>query len=535
MKKKNTNKIMYRGVPGEPGFTLIELLAVIVILGLLMAIAIPSVTKYIMDSRKKTLVSSFDAFIKAATSSVSDSYFGKLDDENKLYYIQVSNIPDESCVNLEKGGDDPFGNYMEAYVVVHYNQERYTHDFYITFIDDAGYGMELTKSDALSTNGKQIKNPSPVTKDTITKQTKAIISVNGDSEDIKTSFGDKIDPNNIVVIRKENECMGVPIETYISDAGLSPLPATLLSYCFYYGSISNTSNYHSVYNTNYSSTFHPTVFQISKIMAGYTDYYLDYLYFVAKGTPAYNCVKNNGGSYTYCLNLDGKTTALKTDYAKSNTYGCYVGLRRNIPMCLASDTEIEVYDKKRKKRRKKKLIDVDYDDLILAWDFDLGEEVFVEPLWIAKPATTNSYVLLTFSDGSTLKVINNHRIYNADKGMFTAVMSDDTPIGTRTYSSSGEYVTLVSKEEVEEEVTYCNMITNRHINFFGNGILTSWRLNNIYEIKDMKFVKEERTIKTKEDLSEIPEEWIDGVRAMESPDSIEQIISDYNFCKERKK
>ena len=42
MKKKN-------------GFTLIELLAVIIILGILMIIAVPAVTKYINDSRKYTL------------------------------------------------------------------------------------------------------------------------------------------------------------------------------------------------------------------------------------------------------------------------------------------------------------------------------------------------------------------------------------------------------------------------------------------------------------------------------------------------
>ena len=145
----------------KKGFTLVELLAVIVILGLLMAIAIPSVTKYITQSRKKTLISSIDAYITAVTTAVNDNQFNALSDESTCYYIPVNDDNSKSCVALEKGGTDPFGHWVDAYVIVNYDSTKYSYDYWFTFNDDAGYGMVATKVADISAQSDDIKNPVP--------------------------------------------------------------------------------------------------------------------------------------------------------------------------------------------------------------------------------------------------------------------------------------------------------------------------------------------------------------------------------------
>lgn len=88
------------------GFTLIELLAVIVILGILMIVAIPQVTKYIENSKKSTYADTAKSYIDSARYMLLNDDFTTenegstctLPEAGKTIYIKLSDI------KLEKGG-----------------------------------------------------------------------------------------------------------------------------------------------------------------------------------------------------------------------------------------------------------------------------------------------------------------------------------------------------------------------------------------------------------------------------------------------
>ena len=136
---KNTSK-----KKKKKGFTLIELLAVIIILGILMIIAIPSVTRYISDSRKSAYIDTAKQIVSGARNIVNEGKLGMYDTDT-TYYIPAK------FVNTENSLKSPYGEFTEAYVGVIYDGQGYK--YYWISVDDAGQGVKnITLADKLDTD-----------------------------------------------------------------------------------------------------------------------------------------------------------------------------------------------------------------------------------------------------------------------------------------------------------------------------------------------------------------------------------------------
>ena len=123
MKKKN-------------GFTLIELLAVIIILGILMIIAIPSVTSYINNSRKSAYVDTAKEIIAGARNFVNEGNI-EMYSTDTTYYI------DYKCIKTENAQKSPYGEFVdgETYVIVTYDGKGY--NYYWVSRDTTGQGVKV--------------------------------------------------------------------------------------------------------------------------------------------------------------------------------------------------------------------------------------------------------------------------------------------------------------------------------------------------------------------------------------------------------
>lgn len=143
----------------KKGFTLIELLAVIVILGIIMAIAIPSMTQYIANSRKDTMLSTAQEFISAARTMLIS--------ENELPNIGETKVIPVTSLDMNSGGVSPYTNKEfsleegRSYVLVYNNgtgtDGKTTYSYAIALDDGNGNCLSTVSEKYLSTSSTRTK------------------------------------------------------------------------------------------------------------------------------------------------------------------------------------------------------------------------------------------------------------------------------------------------------------------------------------------------------------------------------------------
>jgi len=145
------------------GFTLIELLAVITIMGILMMVAIPSVSRTIENSRRDTFADNALTYINTVRNAVladevkctvGASEITASGTPNGIYYFVINTTEQQTKDIMEKVATSSWGgNDLKGYVKWHKTANasgRTTTTYYVRLADAQGHGMAETEEKSVS-------------------------------------------------------------------------------------------------------------------------------------------------------------------------------------------------------------------------------------------------------------------------------------------------------------------------------------------------------------------------------------------------
>ena len=144
----------------KKGFTLIELLAVIVILGVILVIAIPSISAAILNSRK-------NAYVATANEFADGLRMMTLTDPTLLPSGTDSTCKSLSQIKLEKGSStkSPFGkDYTnDSEICVAYNSTTSEYDYSVCLVDTGGNRIcDINDDEYIAINIKEVTKESVI-------------------------------------------------------------------------------------------------------------------------------------------------------------------------------------------------------------------------------------------------------------------------------------------------------------------------------------------------------------------------------------
>lgn len=134
----------------KKGFTLVELLAVIVILAILLAIAVPAVTKYITKSRKDGMIATTQEFADAIRNDATSEFYDFPIANNDITIVSID------LIKLEKGKRKSSFNgrwlprYSYVAVINTGTEDDPDYEYFIAVRDSKRYTITLSKAEDIT-------------------------------------------------------------------------------------------------------------------------------------------------------------------------------------------------------------------------------------------------------------------------------------------------------------------------------------------------------------------------------------------------
>lgn len=176
-------------------------------------------------------------------------------------------------------------------------------------------------------------------------------------------------------------------------------------------------------------------------------------------TQSGNVITVNMGSGTQDDVTGEYTLIIKSD-TESVTYSISYGF-----YCLTGDTLITLAD-----GSQKRVDQLTLGDKVLSYNPDTmqleADEITYTDSTENKKHT--EYDVWTFSDGTIVKTVHRHRLYNVEKQAM--VYMAEWNFGEHAVNIDGERIELVGHENIKEEVKHYTIFT-KHQNYFANGLL----------------------------------------------------------------
>ncbi len=194
--------------------------------------------------------------------------------------------------------------------------------------------------------------------------------------------------------------------------------------------------------------------------------------------------------------------------------------------CLVEGTMVKMAD-----GTEKPIEDVTYHDYVLVWSYAEGKAVARQPIWIEKEATATSYQVAEFSDGTSLKTVAGHGVFNVDLNRFVNVANEqEFHVGMHIYkldeNQNLKSVEITSVSTVEATVKYYHVVSTEFYNIFGDGVLSTddeVLLSNLYGFEDNvkwpasrnEIIKDKNNLYDYADFDFMPRWMFDGLRVEE--------------------